>query len=201
MLHAAAGAAILALERRSWQERRWRLAALVLTAALLPDLDLLAGLLLRDPNRFHADFTHTLGFALLVAPVFGLAAGAKRLRAGILCFAASFAHNALDALTSDAREPLGVSLFWPVTDARVSLSVLPGVRHGFDGATVSEFFREVFSLANLRTLGIEFVIGVLLVAASWAIGAAWHRRRARGPARSKSTGGANEPGVAGARPE
>lgn len=196
LLHAASGAAILVLERRTWETRRWRTATLVLAAALLPDFDFVIGLLLRDPNRFHAEFTHTLGFSLLVAAVFGFAAGRHRLRAAVLCLAAAFSHDLLDALTSDTREPLGVSLFWPLRDARFSFPLLPGVRHGFDHATVTEFLRAVFSLANLRTLGIEFLAGALLIAGAWALGAAWRRVR---PPRGRREA-EKESGLSRARP-
>ena len=93
---------------------RWTLPIFIAILANLPDIDILAGLLVQDNGSlFHRGPTHSLFFALLAG---GLAANAWRLRAKIprlrfsLCFMLVFSHVLADmAFTSSP-----VSLLWPL---------------------------------------------------------------------------------------
>lgn len=187
LLHSAAGAGILLLNGTFPLRTRVRAIVLVMLAALLPDFDFLLGIALRDPNRFHSGQSHSLGFAVAVGVIFGSLAGERRLRIGLLCFASTLLHTVLDSLTLDGRAPLGVPLLWPLSGLRIGYPLLPGVRHGLDGASLREVLREIFSLANLRTLAVELVLASSWIATILAVrtrrssGVAARGRAARRP--------------------
>jgi membrane-bound metal-dependent hydrolase YbcI (DUF457 family) len=92
---------------------KWTLPVFIAVLSNLPDLDILAGLLLQDNgNLFHRGPTHSLLFALLTGYLAGqtwrLGVHIPRLRFS-LCFMIVFSHVLADmAFTSSP-----VSLFWP----------------------------------------------------------------------------------------
>jgi inner membrane protein len=164
---------------------RLRIAGLIVFAALLPDVDFLIGFLMGEPNRFHGGPTHSLGAAVVAGFVLGVLAGRRRFRVGLLCFLAYASHVILDSLTRDGRPPLGVPMFWPLTDHYFNFPLIAGIRHGMDGVTVDGFLGEVFSTANLRALAVEVGIGSVLILGSLGIGELWGRDRSRGGDRSQ----------------
>ena len=159
------------------QYHRLRFAALLLLAAMIPDFDFVLGLLVADPNRFHSGITHSLGASVAVGLACGLVAGERRVRLGILCFAACASHAILDSLTKDVRPPFGVPLLWPLTQRRFTFPLIGGIDHGATGASVGEFLREVFSVHNLVTLLVEVGIGSALIIAALGIGRTRTRMR------------------------
>jgi inner membrane protein len=190
VLHTAAGLALYYLDRPASTLHRWRVASLVVLAALLPDVDFLVGLLMGQPNRFHGGFTHSLGAAVAAGAILGMLAARRRLRVGLLCLLAYASHVLLDSLTRDGRPPLGVPIFWPLTGAYFNFPLIAGIRHGLDHASVSGFLRATFSSVNLRTLLIELGIGLAMIAASLGIG------RIRGRQGSLHRGRGSSAGIA-----
>jgi len=176
VLHSAAGLAIYCIDRTALASRRLRFAGLILLAALIPDADFVFGMLLADPNRFHAGFTHSLGTAVLAGVAFGLVAGGRRLRVGLLCFLACASHVILDSLTLDGRPPLGVPLFWPVSERYFNFPLIGGIVHGMGGVSIGEFLRHIFSVENVRTLVIEIALGSVLILGSVFVGGVRSRR-------------------------
>lgn len=179
ILHCAAGAAIYGLGRRFLEPRRGRLAALIVVAALLPDIDFLPGLIQGDPNRFHNGPTHSVFFAFLVAAMMTWLALRKfdcsrtqRWMFFIFTFLAGVSHSMLDGLCVDERAPFGVPIFWPVWDVRfhVANAWFDGIKHGASGVTPAEFFDAVFSVANVKTMAKEFGIGAVAMVLGWWIG-------------------------------
>ena len=172
LLHCATGVALYSLDRRALSGHRIRYGSLIVVAALLPDFDFVPGLLLNDPNRFHGEWTHSIGFAVMAAFVLGLPAADCRLRMMIWCFLACSLHAVLDTLTVDHRPPYGVPVLWPISSEplHVGSPLLPGIIHGADSATLGEFARSIFSAVNLRAIGFELAAGVLLILACRGIG-------------------------------
>lgn len=175
VLHTAAGVALYYLGRGTSPLHRWGVAILVVLAALLPDIDFVVGLLMGQPNRFHGGLTHSLGGAAVGGLVLGMLVRGRRIHVGSLCFLAYASHVILDSLTRDGRPPLGVPMLWPLSDRYFNFPLIAAIRHGFDGASVGGFLQEVFSVANLRSLGVEAGIGSVLILAS--LGIARIRRR------------------------
>jgi hypothetical protein len=88
--------------------------------ACVPDLDLVPGVLVGDPSRFHHGVTHSLTAAILFAGAVAVllaVAGHRAPTRFVLVVAALYAsHSALDALTLDNSDPRGVPLLWPWRD-------------------------------------------------------------------------------------
>jgi inner membrane protein len=118
--HSLAGIAVHAVSARDPSElRSRRRLALVVGAALAPDLDLLFRFV--DGRNHHNNETHSLGAAILA----GLAAALLARFAGWtrpallgLAVAAGWAsHVLLDYLNLDTNPPIGIQAFWPLSSA------------------------------------------------------------------------------------
>src|SRR5687767_7177296 len=125
LAHSAVGlAAYLAFRKNILthvsRKRRWALAALVVVAANLPDLDFLPGLLVGQPNRFHHGPSHSLAAAaiaagLLYALSMRFFGAVPRVRLFTVLLVASLSHSLLDYCSADTSQPYGVPLFWPIS--------------------------------------------------------------------------------------
>lgn len=156
-----------------------RLAALIVMASLLPDIDFLPGLIVGDPNRHHNGPTHSIFFAVLAAATLTwLAArrlgctGKQRSRVFVLAFLACVSHPLLDGLCADERAPYGVPIFWPVSDVRFHVADpwFDGIKHGSSGVAPGEFFDAIISVRNVKTMAREFGIGAVAIGIGWWIG-------------------------------
>jgi len=172
--HFTAGAGIVALAaRRVPASRALPVAAAVLFAANLPDLDYLAVVGGRAAlERFHQGPLHSLGFVAAAALALALPLR-RRLSlapAWLLLAAAGLTHLLLDLAVVDYKPPVGIPLFWPLSSERFHspVEVFPGIDRV-----------HLFSMRNLRELLVELALGlpVLLLALRAA------RRAADAPAR------------------
>jgi inner membrane protein len=173
--HALAGYAIgrLATAGRTREGRQLVVACTVL--ALAPDLDFLPGVLLAGrPALYHQGASHSLVVALAVSLAAAWLLVRDRrsfLRGFAALFAAYASHLALDWLGSDAREPIGMPLLWPFSDATWSspVAILPGIHHAVAGRESSaEWLVDVLSLQNARALLIEaLLVGPLVLLVEW----------------------------------
>jgi membrane-bound metal-dependent hydrolase YbcI (DUF457 family) len=92
-------------------------AALVVGAALAPDLDLLGRLL--DGQNHHQHELHSLGFALIAGFLALPVARGLRLpplRTALACLLAWSSHVLLDYLAVDTSPPIGLMALWPWSD-------------------------------------------------------------------------------------
>jgi hypothetical protein len=115
--HALAGLSVHALTARDEAERREPLRlALIVGAALAPDLDLLLNLM--DGRNHHQGPSHSIGAAVLAAlavTTFGVLAGRREAwRLGAWAGVGWLSHLALDFLSIDTSPPIGLPLLWPV---------------------------------------------------------------------------------------
>ncbi len=151
--------------------RDWKTIVLYVAAANAADLDFLPGILSGNISIFHQRESHTLGFSLLFALVFGLWAlwssrgkGKSASRIFFIPFFLYFSHVVIDFFTFDNRMPLGLQLFWPFIGSyftspfsifysveKDNLSVLFG-RHNFIGVAIelAIFLPAVLLVAFLR---------------------------------------------------
>lgn len=162
--HALAGYAVSSFSREAQSRREPFLIPLCILMAVLPDIDVLPGLLQGKPVLYHGGVTHSLGFGLMVS--LGIA-GLYYLRAKTfwnvfkLCFASFVTHLLLDMVGPDGRPPYGIPLFWPLS-GETFLSPIPlllGMRHvGSTTASTLEFIRGVLTFYNVASILLEFVI-------------------------------------------
>ena len=113
--HLLAGAIIY----RSHREFNIRFFLGVMFFALLPDIDLLFGVFVGDPNRYHHQFTHSFAFVIASGGIGGFiyARGLKKktLISSAFFISAGTSHVILDVLAVDKREPFGCPLWWPLS--------------------------------------------------------------------------------------
>ena len=156
LLHGAAGAALAG----AWWRRPDKLVVIValIVAANVADLDLVPGLLMGDAGRYHHQFTHSLGVAV-IAGVMAVAAAAwfrlqNAARFGVLVAAAFASHVVLDMLSIGKSPYNAVPLLWPITNQLYTLppSIFPDIQYERDAA---DFFGSLFSRTNLYALLFE----------------------------------------------
>jgi len=129
--------------------------------ANLPDIDYVPGVLSGDINAYHHQFTHTLGWVVLVAAGVWMIWKAYRPAVGgreaVFVFACLASHVIADAFTDDSSYPFGVMLLWPLTSEYYTAP-----QHIFPRPMKADW-GEVFTWHNLRVMGVEFLITAPLV--------------------------------------
>ncbi len=169
----------------------WKRLLLAVVIANLPDLDLIPGILVGEPNRYHhVGFSHSVIFAAVAAVVVGLAAAAVGRSWPTWCNRLSGAtgtammvgllvgsHVLLDTLNRDFRAPAGPPIFWPLSNASVQIypwfvdvAKLSGKGSAFD------FVVSVLTVHNLYAMLWELAtLGPVVVLVVW-----WRSRRDNG---------------------
>lgn len=159
--HALGGltAGVLVLGRRPLAGRaaRPRDLAVFAAVAMLPDLDLLAGI--------HSGPTHGIGAALIVAGA-ALALGWVRPSGAVALAAAYASHTLLDWLGNDTSPPIGIMALWPF-----SRQYFQSELRVFHAISRRYWLREQFIWGNLRSLRRE----LLLLGPPAAAAALWRR--------------------------
>ena len=136
--------------------RNWRMLLAAVVASNLPDLDYLPGIFQGAINAYHHLFTHSIGWALLVATGGWLCARGLKPelapRMFVLLLVCLVAHLAADWLTDDGSPPYGIMAGWPWSD-RYTISpvvIFPRV--------LKSTWSEVFQPYNLIVGGVEVLI-------------------------------------------
>jgi membrane-bound metal-dependent hydrolase YbcI (DUF457 family) len=113
--HALAGLTVHVLTASDSREAASRpRAALIVGAALSPDLDLLGRFL--DGQNHHQHELHSLGFALMagiLAMPIARAWGLRAFPTGLAVFLGWSSHVLLDYLAVDTSPPIGLMALWP----------------------------------------------------------------------------------------
>lgn len=153
-------------EQRSFFSN-WRMIALFVVVANLPDLDFLPGFLVGDPNRYHHLYlSHSLGFAVFVGAIFGLYFFVKHKRRfwpGFLIFTGvCFSHMVLDVFTLDTGEPFGLPMFWPLTHDYFYSPISIFMSVNKEGSNI-EFIESVFVFGNLWVVLWEIAVVLPIV--------------------------------------
>lgn len=155
------GAALTILPRT----RRSLAGGLTLVAlSCWPDIDYVPGLLAGSLNKFHQGLSHSLLFVLLgallaypIARKTGFSSHTRTRTISVLLLVA-LSHLLLDIFTQDFRPPIGIPLYWPLSDFPVhsSVSLFPA----WAKASLAEIIR---SPQNLRAIGIELLYAIPLL--------------------------------------
>ena len=126
-----------------------------------PDLDFVPGALMGMPNLFHHGISHSLGAGVLFSLIVTFLIGRKEnlyKRLFLICFSLYCSHLFLDYLSMDGRPPIGIPLFWPLSNEYLIFShpILPPIMHsGLDHATMGQFIDDLFSIHNLWVVLLE----------------------------------------------
>jgi len=131
--HSLAGAAIYKGLDADGSLVTWPRLLLAIFLANSPDLDMIPGILVGEPNRWHhVGFSHSAVFAVVFALAVGLLAAATgrrwplwsgRLSAvtgtALMVALLLLSHDLLDAVTQDGRPPIGIPMWWPFSNMAV----------------------------------------------------------------------------------
>ncbi|MFQ5718405.1 MAG: metal-dependent hydrolase [Acidobacteriota bacterium] len=161
LAHGLAGYAVGLLAAGSRQAPDSMRMAAAVAAALAADLDIVPGLLVGTPARFHQGVSHSLAAAVILATLGALVAAFRSRPPGpifLVVFAAYTSHLLLDIAGSDRRPPYGIPLLWPLTSAtfQAPFPVLMGMSHAAhadDG--LRTWLSGVLSWHNVRALAVE----------------------------------------------
>ena len=135
--------------------KTWQTLALFVFVANFADVDFLFHLVFGPrPLFIHQYYTHNILFALGTAGLFALALPKGRDRVGLLLVGLS--HLAADLIVVDLVHPVGIRLFFPVSNHLYNVGIFPYLQRWPAGA--------VFSGKNLVVLALEAAVFVLPVA-------------------------------------
>ena len=168
--HTLAGLCGYLLARRSVIPRKqlWLLVGCVFLS-LLPDFDVVPGLLLGDPRLFHHQGTHSVTAAALVGLLIGGLARWRRLNGGwwgIWGGSLYLSHVILDTFVDDPSPPFGVQLLWPFSDAYFISSVTPLPRFDYFDPHVG-FIQSMLSFHNFIAMIQEITLLAPFLAVAW----------------------------------
>lgn len=126
-----------------------------------PDLDFVPGALMGMPNLFHHGISHSLGAGVLFSLMVTFLIGRKEnlyKRLFLICFSLYCSHLFLDYVSVDGRLPIGIPLFWPLSNEYLIFPhpILPPILHSsLDHATIGQFLDGFFSVHNLWVALLE----------------------------------------------
>jgi membrane-bound metal-dependent hydrolase YbcI (DUF457 family) len=180
--HTLAGLAIAKLVATGETRRPGVWLALGAVAANAPDLDMVAGAVVGQVNALHGTASHSVVATLAAAALCTVPAARSlggRKRVGMLVLAAYASHVCLDLFCGPPQRK-GLPLFWPFSDADFMAPWLPfpGIIHGPAYGGLAEFFGELLTMHNVRTIAFELAV---FAPGMWLIRYATRRGRARRP--------------------
>lgn len=102
--------------------QKWKLLVAVGLLACLPDLDYIPGLFVGDWNKYHHYHVHSLGWCVLMTVslclIIRIVRTELKLRWAVFILICLSSHLVLDLMCVDQREPIGILMLWPLSEAR-----------------------------------------------------------------------------------
>jgi membrane-bound metal-dependent hydrolase YbcI (DUF457 family) len=170
--HGLVGYAIGRFGERDAGPTGWLFLATCAAFAIGPDLDFLPGIAAGQPALHHQGASHSLfvGLGLSLAAALLLWRDAALWpRAWAVLFAAYASHLVFDLFGPDGRPPIGIPLFWPLSDATFlsPLTLAPGIDHAASTSTsTAQWLSAVVSWVNVKAIAIELLFAALLLLAA-----------------------------------
>ena len=166
--HSLMGYIIYRTTGKSAKVSNWPLIVVYLFGANAPDLDFVPGLFVGDLGRFHQGPSHSITFTILFALV-GCLFFSRPLRAFVIGFSLYLSHVLLDYLVQDSTPPLGVPLFWPLSDRYYMAPFAFFSSFDRPGILAAAAIPAFFTFHNFLTISIEllFLLPLLLVVCTW----------------------------------
>lgn len=174
--HSLIGLIVFLITPHSGRREALVIFVIMMIAALAADVDLFPMLWgdLTTAKALHQHITHSLAFTALAGLFLAFLAAriTKRAFLGLLPFfvAASWSHLLLDYFTLDTREPVGIMLLWPFSDARFNSSFPL-----FGGFSKSSF-GDIFSWQNAGVVLGEIAVLAPVVIVVWLLYLYFNRR-------------------------
>lgn len=150
-------AAVAALHPNFVLRRDWRILLFGAGLGICPDFDYLLNLIRFLGRGWHHDFTHSILFALMVGAFSGRVLEREWGRAGSKYAIAILTHPLLDYVYTDSR---GVELFWPFSDRRYALGIMPPIEYSFRHQSMFLFLADLLGLILVEL----FLAGSILTA-------------------------------------
>ena len=136
------------------------------------DIDYLFGFLVGKPNLYHHQFTHSIGFTIIIAAGLAYFLKLRNLanftRTFLIILATYGSHILVDFFTKDTSLPYGEQLFLPFS-REYFLSSFSIFRDIHKATTSGEFFLALFSSYNLYTVLTEIMIFASLLILTYLI--------------------------------
>lgn len=153
--HSLAGFIITGKPRQNSRLSALLAAVGVIGATNLPDIDFIFGYVRGNPNQYHHQWTHSLGFALLVSLLvlctWRIVKKQWNLRLGFLTFMLVVSHLVIDLFTMDRSAPFGMQLLWPFND-RYYIGRPAIFMDVMKASTQKAFVPSLFCYHNLKTV-------------------------------------------------
>jgi len=162
--HSIAGFAISRVLPEEARKEAPVLTLMCIGMAVLPDMDVLPGLISGMPAFFHGGMTHSFFFGAMISLLIALVFRTEHLsrwQIFAFCFGAYASHLLMDFVNTDGRAPYGIPLLWPfLDDAMISpIPVFIGMHHSESATdTIPQFLDAVFSYYNILAITLEIAI-------------------------------------------
>ena len=164
VIHSYAGYSIYKYSLSEDEKKSWRMAALLMVMANLPDLDMLPGMFFGNAEMFHRSATHSLaaGFicSIFVAVIARLWKKVSFAKIFWISLAAYFSHIFLDALTGTVR-----FMFWPFKIVIEPLPLAKLLEHAhpvLQCRSLGQFCSFLVSSTLMVRLGAETILVFLM---------------------------------------
>jgi membrane-bound metal-dependent hydrolase YbcI (DUF457 family) len=153
-------AAVAALHPNFVLRRDWRFLLLGAGFGICPDFDYLLNWIRFLGRGWHHDFTHSILFALLLGSLSGRLREGDWLRAGSKYAIAILTHPLLDYVYTDSR---GVELFWPFSNRRFALGIMPPIEYSFRHHSFLLFLADLLGLILVELFLAGSVLATTLI--------------------------------------
>jgi inner membrane protein len=167
--HSLAGYFVSVCSSKSLRVHKVKNQLFCISIASVPDLDFLPGILMGTPNLFHHGISHSLGAGILFSCILALILNKKSSnfkKEFFTCFGLYGSHVFLDYLSVDGRPPLGIPIFWPLSNEYFIFpySPFPQIKRSeLDYATMAEFLNDACSIHNLYVIILELTIFIPII--------------------------------------
>lgn len=161
--HALVGLAVFAQLKPPQYRFSFLTIVLIAFASVFPDLDFIPGFIVGEPNKFHRDISHSVGFlGLLLIIIFSFERFIlKKDKATFsLWFFIFFSlHIITDYFSADTRLPFGQPIFWPISENYYmsKFSIFLDIQRS---PALNEFIPSLFSKHNFTAIFIEVIFAL-----------------------------------------
>ncbi len=159
--HSLAACSVVYATRPTWVRHYGSLILVVIVAGNLPDIDLIFGSFVCNPNLYHHLWTHSITFCIMGGLLGGLGyrllTGKDGLSVGSIIFLVMLSHLILDFFARDTNTIKGIQLFWPFSE-RYYISPVSLFREVQKSSANSTFIQSLFCWHNVYTIFIEIAI-------------------------------------------
>ncbi len=165
--HSLAAYSVVYATRPRWTQQYGSIFLMVIIVGNLPDIDLIFGYFVGNPNLYHHLWTHSITFCILGGLLFGLGyrllTGRNGFSVGCIAFLITLSHLILDFFARDTNTVKGIQLFWPFSE-HYYISPVSLFWEVHKSSANSTFIQSLFCWHNLYTILFEIaILGPVLI--------------------------------------